>query len=106
MARIDLDIVATDQASGVVTIVGAQTEAAMALAQAGGAALVALLVAVALYSMLTAVQVPQAPKWGQVPPLSFAVWWVGQALAWGTLLLLAGGILGVALRGAWRLVGT
>jgi hypothetical protein len=40
-----------------------------------------------------------------VAPLSVAAWWVGQAVAWLLLLLVAGGILGLAARAAWRLTG-
>lgn len=45
----------------------------------------------------------QRPAWS-APPLTLACWWVGQVLAWGLLLVLVGGVLGVVAAAAWRLV--
>ena len=43
---------------------------------------------------------PAAP----VPLLSLAIWWLGWAVAWVAVLLVAGGIVGLGARAVWRLL--
>ncbi len=46
----------------------------------------------------------EIPIWGTTPLLSFACWWLGQALLWTAMLLLAGGGFGLAVRAGWTLL--
>jgi len=65
-------------------------------------ALEILLSLVALFAVATALltERPAAP----VPLLSRMVWWLGWALAWAAVLLLAGGIVGLGARAVWRML--
>ena len=42
---------------------------------------------------------------GATAPLWAAMWYMGQGLAWTLLALLAGGVVGLAFRAVWRVIG-
>ena len=62
-----------------------------------------LLAAAGAWCLAVAVRTHR-PDWRTAPALSVAVWWLGQALGWGLLTVLFGGLAGLAAQAVWRLM--